>query len=147
GSARAEDPGDRQGGPEDRHADAGVAPEELLVDDGEGETGGVGPELRDRLEAIEADFRRLLDDGPGKLLLLVPLMGGGADRLLGEAVGPVADVLLVLGELEGERRVAGVDAELLGDLAFDRLAILRCLLFGCHGSGLSPSSGLGCKFL
>ncbi len=39
GGARAEDPGDRERRPEDRHPDPGVAPEELLVHQGEGEPG------------------------------------------------------------------------------------------------------------
>ena len=56
------------------------------------------------LEAVEPDLRRLLDDRPGRLLALVPLGSGRTDRLLGEAVHPVADVLLVLAQLERERR-------------------------------------------
>ena len=49
-----------------------------------------------RLEAVEADLRGLLDDRPGRLLALVPLGGGRAHDVLGEAVDPVADVRLVL---------------------------------------------------
>ena len=104
GRALAEDRGDREAGALDREADAGVAPEELLVDDREGEAGGVGEELRHALEAVEADLRGLLDHRPRRLLALVPLVGGGADDVLGEAVDPVADVLLVLRELEREGR-------------------------------------------
>ena len=48
------------------------------------------------LEAVEADLGRLLDDRPRGLLALVPLGGGRAHRPLGEAVHPVADVLLIL---------------------------------------------------
>ena len=88
GRAGAEDAGDRQGGAEDRHADPGVAPEELLVDDREGEAGGVGPELGDALEAVEADLGGLLDDRPGELLLLVPLVRGGADDVSRRSRGP-----------------------------------------------------------
>ena len=66
------------------------------------QAGRVGEELGDALEAVEADLRGLLDHRPGRLLALVPLVGGGADDVLGEAVDPVADVLLVLGELERE---------------------------------------------
>ena len=128
GRAGAEDPRDREGRPEDRHADPGVAPEELLVDDREGKPGRVGPELRDRLEAVHADLRGLLHHRPGELLLLVPLVGGGADRLLGEAVRPVADVLLVLRELQRECGVAGLDPELLGDLSLD---VRRSVRRGC----------------
>ena len=100
--ALAEDRGDRERGAHDRHADAGVAPEQLLVDDRQRQAGLVGAELGERLEAVEADLRRLLDDRPRRLLALVPLGGGRADDVLGEAVDPVADVLLVLAELERE---------------------------------------------
>ena len=79
------------------------------------EAGRVGPVLGDRLEAVEADLRGLLDDRPGGLLALVPLGGGGADDALGEAVGPVADVALVLGELERERRLVAAGGERLLD--------------------------------
>ena len=89
-------------GAHDRHADAGVAPEELLVDDRQRQPGRVGEELGQPLEAVEADLRGLLDDRPGRLLALVPLGGGGAHDVLGEAVDPVAHVALVLGELERE---------------------------------------------
>ena len=56
--------GDRERGAHDRHADAGVAPEQLLVDDRQRQAGRVGVELGERLEAVEADLRRLLDDRP-----------------------------------------------------------------------------------
>src|SRR5262249_2460612 len=92
---------------------------ELLVDDREGEAGGVRPELGDGLEPVEADLGGLLDDRPGKLLPLVPLVRGRTDRLLREAVRPLADVLLILGELEREGRVAHLDAVLLGDPPLD----------------------------
>ena len=95
-------PADRERGADDRHADAGVAPEQLLVDDRQRQAGRVGEELRQALEAVEADLRRLLDDRPRRLLALVPLGGGGAHDALGEAVHPVAQVALVLGELERE---------------------------------------------
>ena len=68
------------------------------------QAGRIGVELPHRLEAVEADLRRLLDDRPGRLLALVPLVAGGAQDVGGEAVDPVADVALVLGELERERR-------------------------------------------
>ena len=41
--------------------------------------GLVGVELGERLEAVEADLRRLLDERPGRLLALVPLGRRGAD--------------------------------------------------------------------
>ena len=48
GGAVAEDRGDGERRADDRHPDPGVAPEELLVDDRQGEPGGIGPELRQR---------------------------------------------------------------------------------------------------
>ena len=45
------------------------------------------------------------DDGPRELFLLVPFVGGGANYVLGEAVDPLLDVLLVLVQLEAERRL------------------------------------------
>ena len=102
-----EDRGDGQRGAHDRHADAGVAPEELLVGDRQGQTGRIGEELPERFEAVEADLGRLLDHRPGSLLALVPFRRGGTDYALGEAVHPLADVLLVLVQLEGEDRTLG----------------------------------------
>ena len=102
GRAGGEDPGGGQRGAHDGHADPGVAPEQLLVDDGQRQPGGVGPELRQSLEAVEADLRRLADDRPRRLLLLVPLVRRRAHHALREPVDPVADVALVLAELERE---------------------------------------------
>ena len=148
GRARAEDPGDRERGPEDRHPDPGVAPEELFIYEGEGEPRRIGPELRDRLEAIEPDLGRLLHDGPGELLLLVPLVRGGADDLLGEPVRPIAHVLLILGELEREGGLPGLDPELLLDRSLVDLPVLslllslfrRLLLSGRHRASNPPKS-------
>ena len=103
-----EDPGHGQRRAHDRHADPGVAPEQLLVDDRERDPGRVGPELGDPLEAVEADLRGLLDDRPGRLLALVPLGRRRAHHVLREAVNPVPDVLLVLVQLH--REVAGARA-------------------------------------
>ena len=103
GRAGGEDPGDGERRAHDRHPDPGVAPEQLLVDDRQQQAGLVGVELRQRLEAVEADLGRLLDQRPGRLLALVPLRGGGPDDLLGESVDPVAHVALVLAELHRER--------------------------------------------
>ncbi len=101
--AGGEDRGDGERRAHDRHPDPGVAPEQLLVDDRQQQAGLVGVELRQRLEAVEADLRRLLDQRPGRLLALVPLRRGGADDVLGESVDPVAHVALVLAELHRER--------------------------------------------
>ena len=67
-------------------------------------------------EAVEADLGGLLDHRPGRLLALVPLGGGGPDDALGEAVDPVADVLLVLVQLERELRAARLAAGASGRL-------------------------------
>ena len=78
GCPSAEDGRHRQRRAHDRHADAGVAPEQLLVDQRQREAGRVGPELGQALEAVQADLGRLLDDRPGGLLALVPLGCGRA---------------------------------------------------------------------
>ena len=88
---------------EDRQRDAGVAPGHLLDDHGSkmhpvGSAKHVGHEV----ERVQADLGRLLDDRPGRLLPLVPLVGGGADHVLGEVVDPLLDLQLVLVELERE---------------------------------------------
>ena len=101
--ARGEDRGDGERRAHDRHADAGVAPEQLLVDDRQHQAGLVGVELRERLEAVEADLRRLLDQRPRRLLALVPLGRRRADDVRREAVDPLAHVELVLTELQRER--------------------------------------------
>src|SRR5205085_5117921 len=54
------------------------------------------------LEGVQPDLGRLLDDGPRRLLALVPLVGRGADDAVGEVVDPLLDLQLVLVELEGE---------------------------------------------
>ena len=104
GRALAEDRGDRERGAHDRHPDPGVAPEQLLVDDRQRQARLVEPELGQALVAVEADLRGLLDHRPRRLLALVPFGGRRADDVGGEAVDPVADVLLVLGQLEREGR-------------------------------------------
>ena len=64
---------------------------------------GVGEELGEPLVAVEPDLRRLLDDRPRRLLALVPLVRRRPHDIRGEPVHPVADVLLVLAELQRER--------------------------------------------
>ena len=66
---------DRERRSHDRHADSGVAPEQLLVDEREHDPALVEPELSDPLQAVETDLGRLLDDRPRGLLALVPLRG------------------------------------------------------------------------
>ena len=82
-------PGHGQRRAEDGQRDAGVAPAHLLVDQAHEQTGRVGEALRDEVEGVEADLGRLLDDGPRRLLPLVPLGAGGADDVLGELVDPL----------------------------------------------------------
>ena len=106
GGSLPEDRGDGERGAEDAHPDPGVAPEELLVDDRQRRPGLVGPELGQPFEAVETDLGGLLDHRPGRFLALVPFRGGGPDGVLGEAVHPLADVLLVLVQLEREPRPA-----------------------------------------
>ncbi len=104
-AALAEDRGHGQRGAHDRHADTGVAPEQLLVDDRQRQAGGVGEELGEPFEPVQPDLGGLLDDRPGGLLLLVPLVRGGSHHVGGEAVDPLADVLLVLGQRHREGRL------------------------------------------
>ena len=120
GGALAEDRRDRERGAHDRHPDPGVAPEELLVDDRQRQARLVEPELRQPLVSVEPDLRRLGDHRPRRLLALVPLGRGRADDVRCEPVHPVADVLLVLGQLEreGGARVLARRRDGLGDQAF-----------------------------
>ncbi len=83
-----------QRGAHDRHADAGVAPEQLLVDDRQRQAARVGEELRHPFEPVQPDLGGLFDDRPRRLLALVLLMAAGPHHVGGEAVDPVADVLL-----------------------------------------------------
>ena len=86
--ARGEDRGHGERRAHDRHADPGVAPEQLLVDDRQQQPGLVGVELRERLEAVEPDLRRLLDQRPRRLLALVPLGRRRPDDVLRRSRGP-----------------------------------------------------------
>ena len=98
-------------GAHDRHADAGVAPEQLLVDDRQREAGRVGPELGDAPRSRRGrSWRPPGSIGQGVSSRSSHSCGGGAHDVLGEVVDPVADVLLVLGELHRERRVADLEA-------------------------------------
>ena len=139
----------------DRHADARVAPEQLLVDERQRQAGRVGEELGEALEAVEPDLRRLLDHRPRRLLALVPLVSGGAHDVGGEAVHPIADVLLVLRELE-RGALASASAwpavwssvtdmvlryPLLNDL--QRLAPKKSVSSAAHSAASSPPATAG----
>src|SRR5690242_1099266 len=81
-------------GTEDGHGDPGVAPEQLLVRQRQGEPAGVTPAVGEELEAVQADLGGLLDQRPRGLLPGVPLGRGRSYRLRREAVYPVAQVAL-----------------------------------------------------
>ena len=102
GRAVARDAGRGEGRAEDREADAGVAPEQLLDGDGSISPVGSANALRHEVEAVEADLGRLLHDRPRELLPLVPLVGDRAHDVLGEVVDPLLDLQLVLVEVERE---------------------------------------------
>ena len=74
---------------DDRQADAGVAPAQLLHGDRDAEAGRVEALGGEEVHRVDAGLGGLLDDGPGELLLLVPLRGGGTDDVGGEAVQPL----------------------------------------------------------
>ena len=69
---------------------------------------------RDEVEGVEAVLGRLLDDGPRRLLPLVPFAAGRPDDVLGELVDPLLDLELVLVQVERE---VGHGAPSLGDPA------------------------------
>ena len=98
----AGDASSSEGGAHDRHADPGVAPEQLLDGDRQRETGRVAHRVHQEVDAVQPDLGGLLDHRPGELLALVPLVGGGADHALGEVVDPLLDLQLVLVERQGE---------------------------------------------
>ena len=96
GRAVAGDPRGGQPRAHDRHADAGVAPEQLLDGDRQREARRVGDGVHQEVDAVEPDLGGLLDDRPRELLPLVPLVGGRADDVSrrsrgstsGSAAGP-----------------------------------------------------------
>ena len=102
GRAVGEDAGDAEGRAEDGEPDAGVAPAISSITIGQQHAGGVAEGVGHEVERVQPDLGRLLDDGPGGLLPLVPLVGDGPNHVLGEVVDPLLDLELVLVELEGE---------------------------------------------
>ena len=108
GRALAGDAGGGEAGAEDRQADAGVAPEQLLEGERQGQAGGVAEHgVGEEVERVQADLGRLLHDRVRELLPLVPLVGGGPDDVLGEVVDPLLDRELVLVEARGRSRHGG----------------------------------------
>ena len=128
GAVRA-DRGRCEPGAHDRQRDAGVAPEQLLLRDDHAETGVVEPLLSHEVDRVDPDLGRLLDDRPGRLLALVPLVGRGADHIGGEVVQPLLQRDLVLGEVQGE----------LGHGVLLQLRAARCgpVPFGCCHHGVT----------
>ena len=115
GRAVAGDPGGGEAGAHDRHADAGVAPEQLLDGDRQRQAGRVEQGGGHEVHAVQADLGSLLDDRVGELLALVPLAAGGTDDRFGEVVDPLLDLQLVFVE---RGRELGHDAKLpLGNIA------------------------------
>ena len=100
GRAVAADAGGGERRTHDRHADAGVAPEQLLDGDRQGQPGRVAERVQQELPAVQADLGGLLHDRVRELLALVPLVAGGTDDVLGEVVDPLLDLQLVF--VEGE---------------------------------------------
>ena len=58
--------------------------------------------LGDEVEGVQPDSGSLLDDRPGGLFPLVPLVAGRPDDVLGEVVDPLLDLQLVLVEVQRE---------------------------------------------
>jgi hypothetical protein len=103
GRAGAGDAGGGQARAEDGEADARVAPEQLLEGDGQRQPGVVTQRrLGEEVEGVEADLGRLLDERPGKLLALVPLLRRRPHDRLREVVDPLLDLLLIFVQLQGE---------------------------------------------
>jgi hypothetical protein len=100
--AVGDEAGHAEGRAHDREPDARVSPEQLLGHQRHGQAGGIGEAVDEEVPGVEAVLGRLLDDRPGRLLPLVPLVGGGADDVLGEVVDPLLDLELVLVQLQGE---------------------------------------------
>ncbi len=112
--AAGEDGGDGQRGARNREADARVAPEQLLVGEGHRDPRGIAEGGLQELPGVQADAGGFLDDGQGHLLALVPLVGGGPNHVLGEAVDPLLDLALLLVEFHGELWCGGFGGRLCG---------------------------------
>ncbi len=102
GRAVAGDPRRGEGGTNDRHADARIAPEQLLDRDRQRQPGRVARGVEQEVDAVQTDLGGFLDDGPRELLALVPLRGDRPDDTLGEVVDPLLDLELVFVEVERE---------------------------------------------
>src|SRR6185436_18130620 len=84
-----------------RRADAGAAPAELLLDETTAEVVEArAAVLLGNVGVHEAELPGLLDDLVWERGVLVQLPRDGPDLLLGEVVGELADVLLLVGKRE-----------------------------------------------
>ncbi len=98
--ARCRDTGGGQTRAHDGHADAGVAPEQLLDGHRQGEPGGVVHHgLGHELPAVEPDLGRFLDHGVREFLALVPLVSHRSDLVHGELMDPLLDLELIFVQL------------------------------------------------
>ncbi len=133
-----------QRGAGQRQRDAGIAPVQLLVDDGDAHPAGLEHLVGEEVEGVQADPGGLLEDRPGGLLPFVPLRGGGADDVAGELVHPVADLAQVLAQFEAERRCGrlvghgGSSSEGRGHISVTNGNIWPG---SCHGGGPAPRRG------
>ena len=118
--------GDTGGGeprPEDRQANAGIAPEELLGRDRIRESARVECGVRSEVERVQAVLRRFLHDGPRELFAFVPLVGRRPDHIDRELVNPFLDLELVFigGQRElGHEELLGRDRAALGGQSAER---------------------------
>ncbi len=109
GRAAAADGDRRQAASGQREADSGVAPEDFLEGDRRAKAGRFQPLPAEEVERVEPDLRGLFQDGPGRLLALVPLGGRRPHDIPGKLMHPVAHIADILGQVERElaaRRLA-----------------------------------------
>ena len=112
GRAVRDDPGEPEGGAEDRQPDTGVPPGHLLVHRRQQLAGRISKTAGDEVERVQPNLSRLLDDRPRRLLPLVPLVSRRSQDILGELVDPLDHLQLVLVHLE--RKVTHLHAPCVG---------------------------------
>jgi hypothetical protein len=84
----------RKRGHDDRQPDSGAAPEQLLHEQGQGQSGGIADQVAVEQRAVETLLSGLLQHRPRELLARVVVGRDGTDHLLGEVVGPASEVVL-----------------------------------------------------
>ena len=102
GRAVGHDRRDGQGRAHEGHADPGVAPGELFERQHHRQPRGVDVGVGDEVHAVDADLGGLCDDGPRRLLALVPLVRGRAHHVQRESVDPLLQRFLVVVEFHRE---------------------------------------------